>query len=416
VFAGAQESKMVRPGWARIAPGLSLPPLRPQGFEPLSLSPALENRGVKDPTGDASAADRDLCESAGEFGEGQGPRRSAEAGHFFGTATLPPDGAAALARVMAPCYMGCPRMLETLIQLEQLSKRYGSVRALDDVSFRVERGEIFGLLGPNGAGKTTLLEILLALRQPDGGHFKLFGLDGHFDMKPLRRRMGIVTQTVALPPRLTAHELLTLQSTLYESPLRPEKVLEQVGLQEKAHVQARMLSGGQMQKLAIALALIGDPELYILDEPTSALDPHARAAMWDFLLSNRSTNRTIVLSTHRMEEAEKLCTRVAVIDHGKVLAVDSPQALIDKYRAGLAVRFTTDAGVAFEGAEVTPHSSDPALVEVALRADRIETALEMLALARAARAFAIREMRIERATLEDVFMHLTGRPAQDVAW
>jgi ABC-2 type transport system ATP-binding protein len=305
------------------------------------------------------------------------------------------------------------RMLRTLIQVDALSKRYASVLALDDVSLGVERGEIFGLLGPNGAGKTTLLEILLALRQPDSGRVRLFGVDAHLDMKPLRRRMGVVTQTVALPPRLTAYELLTLQAALYQSPFQPMKVLEQVGLQEKAHVETRLFSGGQMQKLAIALALIGDPELYVLDEPTSALDPHARAAMWDFLCApNQGAGRTVVLSTHRMEEAERLCTRVAIIHRGKVLAVDSPQALIDKYRPGHVIRFTTDAGVSITGAEIGPHASDPALVEVRLRGDRIETALEVLALARAARPFAIRDMRIERGTLEDVFMHLTGHAVQ----
>ncbi|MCI0383217.1 ABC transporter ATP-binding protein [Streptomyces sp. CNQ085] len=220
-------------------------------------------------------------------------------------------------------------MTDAAITVEGLRKRYGDVQAVDGVSLTVERGEFYGILGPNGAGKTTTLEITEGLRRPDEGTVRLLG-ESPFPRNPaLLRRMGVQLQASAFFEKLTAREQIRTFASLYGvSAERADAMLETVGLTEKAGTRENKLSGGQAQRLSIACALVHDPELVFLDEPTTGLDPQARRNLWDLLRAINEEGRTVVLTTHYMDEAETLCDRVAVMDHGRVLRVGAPSELI----------------------------------------------------------------------------------------
>ncbi|WP_419994995.1 ABC transporter ATP-binding protein [Streptomyces boninensis] len=215
------------------------------------------------------------------------------------------------------------------IQAKGLRKRYGDVRAVDGVGLTVERGEFFGILGPNGAGKTTTLEILEGLRRPDEGSAELLGLSSWPRNPELLKRIGVQLQASAFFEKLTAREQIHTFASLYGiGPERADAMLETVGLTEKAGTREDKLSGGQAQRLSIACALVHDPELVFLDEPTTGLDPQARRNLWDLLRGINSEGRTVVLTTHYMDEAEELCDRVAVMDAGKVLRTGPPSELV----------------------------------------------------------------------------------------
>ena len=221
------------------------------------------------------------------------------------------------------------------VLVRDLVKSYADVVAVDGVSFEVPRGEIFGILGPNGAGKTTTLEIVEGLRRPDSGEAHLLGEPSWPRNTTLLRRIGVQLQASAFFERLTAREQLRTFASLYDVPLaHADEWLERVGLTDKASTRTENLSGGQKQRLAIACALVHDPEIVFLDEPTAALDPQARRNLWDLLSGLNESGRTVVLTTHYMDEAEHLCDRVAIMDHGKVLRLDTPEAL----RAALDAR------------------------------------------------------------------------------
>ncbi|CAL9422451.1 MULTISPECIES: ABC transporter ATP-binding protein [Streptomyces] len=225
-------------------------------------------------------------------------------------------------------------MTTAAITVEGLRKRYGDVQAVDGVSLTVERGEFYGILGPNGAGKTTTLEITEGLRRPDEGTVRLLG-ESPFPRNPeLLRRMGVQLQASAFFERLTAREQIRTFASLYGVPAeRADAMLETVGLTEKAGTRENKLSGGQAQRLSIACALVHDPELVFLDEPTTGLDPQARRNLWDLLRAINDEGRTVVLTTHYMDEAETLCDRVAVMDHGRVLRVGAPSELVGELGA-----------------------------------------------------------------------------------
>lgn len=212
----------------------------------------------------------------------------------------------------------------TAILVDNLIKSYGNVRAVDGISFSVESGEVFGMLGPNGAGKTTTTEILEGLRKADSGTAKVFGIDVINNGAEAKAKIGVALQTATLMPNQTAWELLDLFASFYPKSVSPDSLLERLGLTEKRNARVQTLSGGQQQRLAVALALINDPQLVFLDEPTTGLDPQARRQLWDVIEEMRSAGKTVFLTTHYMEEAEKLCDRIAIVDHGKVLALDSP--------------------------------------------------------------------------------------------
>ena len=217
------------------------------------------------------------------------------------------------------------------IDVVGLSKRYGAVRAVDDVSFTVEPGEIFGLIGPNGAGKTTAMECIEGIREPDAGRISVLGLDPFTDASALQDRIGVQLQEAQLQKRIKVREAIGLWSSLYQKPLDGHQLLSRLGLDDKANAWFMSLSGGQKQRLFIALALINDPEVVFLDELTTGLDPQARRAIWELVRGIRARGKTVFLTTHLMEEAERLCDRVAIIDHGRIVDVDSPEGLVRRH-------------------------------------------------------------------------------------
>ena len=229
---------------------------------------------------------------------------------------------------------------DIVIQVRDLRKSYNGLVAVDGISFEVHQGEIFGMLGPNGAGKTTTVEILEGLRDLDSGEAYINGLDVTKNSKRVKGMIGVQLQQNAFFDNLNLRETLQLFATLYDSEMLPEEALEKVDLADRAKSQYRHLSGGQKQRLSIAVALVNDPVAMFLDEPTTGLDPQARRNMWDLIDGLRSEGMAIMLTTHYMEEAEILCDRVAVIDHGNIVAIDTPQALVDQLteRGAEAVR------------------------------------------------------------------------------
>ena len=216
-----------------------------------------------------------------------------------------------------------------IISVRDLRKRYGQLTAVDGVSFDVAEGEVFGILGPNGAGKTTTLEMIEGMRPIDEGSATIDGVDVRRDSREVKRRIGIQLQSSAFFDELTLVELLDLFGQLYGRDVDPMKLLEMIELTDKAKSQVRTLSGGQKQRFSIASALVNDPRVLFLDEPTTGLDPQARRHMWGVIRRIREEGRTVVLTTHYMEEAEELCDRVAIMDGGRIIALDTPQALVD---------------------------------------------------------------------------------------
>ena len=302
------------------------------------------------------------------------------------------------------------------IRVEKLRKTYGDVEALAGVAFEARAGEIFGILGPNGAGKTTLIEILEGLRLAESGTAAVLGVEVPKHLNLIRHRLGIAMQKTALPPLLTVQETARLYAVIYPQSHRPDELIASVGLDEKRHTLIRHLSGGQLQRLTVALALVGNPEILFLDEPTSELDPQGRRALWDILLDpEKRTGRTVVLTTHQMEEAQHLCNRVAVLDHGHILAMGSPSELIDQYCPGQIIRFTTQPNADFQGcfASVERQALGPTRDTVTVRTDALEPAMEALMAARLEGRCSVEDLRVERLTLEDVFLHLTGRRIRD---
>ncbi len=285
--------------------------------------------------------------------------------------------------------------MDAAISVAGLTKRYGGRTAVDAVSFEVQRGESFGILGPNGAGKTTTLEMIEGLRKPDGGQVTLLGEPVWPDPRRIQARIGVQLQTTSLFDMLTARELLELFARFYLRPDAGERArisLELVGLEAKADDYAKRLSGGQQQRLAIALALVHDPDLVFLDEPTTGLDPQARRNLWDVIRSiNVDQGKTVVLTTHYLEEAEELCHRVAIMDESRIVALDTP--------AGLIATLDADARVSY-----TDASGDHAVYVKDVQA----TVLDILERARET-GEGITNLAVKGADLEDVFMQLTGR-------
>lgn len=216
---------------------------------------------------------------------------------------------------------------KSIITVSHLCKRYGAVAAVDDVTFSINEGEIFGIIGPNGAGKTTTVECISGLRVPDSGSISIYGLSPKEDRDKLRKFVGVQLQESSLPPRIKVLEALNLFNSFYSEPLDPRELLKSLGMTEKRNAKFKQLSGGQKQRLSIALALIGNPKIAILDELTTGLDPDARREVWGLIERIRERGVTVILVTHYMDEAERLCDRVALINHGKLVALDTPAAL-----------------------------------------------------------------------------------------
>jgi ABC-2 type transport system ATP-binding protein len=304
---------------------------------------------------------------------------------------------------------------EPVIRVEGLVKRYGDVRAVDGIDFEVRAGEVFGLLGPNGAGKTTTVEILEGLRNPDAGQAFVLGVDVAKGADSLKPRIGVSLQTAALYPKLTVVELLDLFRSFYPRSRPTEELINALELGERRNAQTRELSGGQRQRLAVALALVNDPELVFLDEPTTGLDPAARRSLWDLVRELKAAGRSILLTTHYMEEAEVLCDRLAIMDHGKILEMGTVDELVSKRFQERAVRFDRVDGLAEGDLTGLPAVSsvkgdgDEFLLYTRDVAVTIGALLELSE----SRDFEPRHLGVRRATLEDVFLDLTGRALRD---
>jgi ABC-2 type transport system ATP-binding protein len=301
-----------------------------------------------------------------------------------------------------------------VVVLDNLRKSYGDLRAVDGVSFEVRRGEIFGMVGPNGAGKTTTIECLEGLRQPSEGSARVLDLDPQRDGYELRERIGVQLQQSALPDRLKVREALDLFTAFYRHPVDWRPILDELGLSEKAGAPFAKLSGGQKQRLFIALALVNDPDIVFLDELTTGLDPQARRAMWDLVKSIRERGKTVFLTTHYMEEAEELCDRVAVMDHGRIVALDTPQNLIASLGAEHRVVFSVDGPFDLDSFRtiqgVTQIERTGTRVIIFGRDDELVVRVVM---ALAAAKIRFRDLRTEQPSLEDVFLSLTGKEMRD---
>jgi ABC-2 type transport system ATP-binding protein len=302
---------------------------------------------------------------------------------------------------------------EPVIQVAGLRKTYGETVAVDGVSLEIRCGEIFGILGPNGAGKTTTVETMIGLRTPDAGTVRVLGLDPARRGRAVRQRVGIQLQAAALPDRLRVHEALALYAAFYARSVPQGPLLARWGLAEKRDTAFANLSGGQRQRLFIALALINDPEIVVLDELTAGLDPQARRTSWDLVREIRDRGTTVVLVTHAMDEAERLCDRVAVIDRGRVVALDTPAALDRAQQRETRVRFTAPPDYDPAGLLGRPgvRAVERTGAEVVVGGDGFLMA--EVASALAAQGHAPPDLRTEQATLEDVFLALTGRQLRD---
>ena len=301
----------------------------------------------------------------------------------------------------------------SIIEVEQLRKTYGDIAAVDGVSFSVEEGEIFGFLGPNGAGKTTTVECVVGLRVADSGAIRVLGLDPRTERDRMREDVGVQLQESVLPSKIKVGEALDLYYSFYRRAADPDRLLDLLGLSAKRDAYFKNLSGGQKQRLSIALALVGDPKVAVLDELTTGLDPQARRDTWELIEGVRDRGVTIILVTHFMDEAERLCDRVALVDRGKIVALDSPDGLARRVHSGTLVRFTPSApfddrlltdlpevqGIERQGERVVVHGSGDLVNAVIL--------------ALAAAGVTAQKVELGAPSLEDAFVSLTGRGLHD---
>jgi len=301
------------------------------------------------------------------------------------------------------------------IEVKDLTKRYGELLAVDKISFSVEEGEIFGLLGPNGAGKTTTLEMIEGLRKPDGGSIRVCNIDAARRPGKIKEIIGVQLQSTSVYDRIKVAELIDLFGSYYPGSLSTSRVLQEVSLNEKKDSWVESLSGGQKQRLALALALINDPRVLFLDEPTTALDPQARRNVWEIIEALSRKGKTIILNTHYMEEAERLCERVGIMDHGQIIALDSPANLIAKQDLDSAVEFTSANGT---GKEIFEKLSQVSKVtqdgrHFILHTREASSLLTGLVKLNEQNRLHLENISIRSATLEDVFLDLTGRKLRE---
>jgi ABC-2 type transport system ATP-binding protein len=304
--------------------------------------------------------------------------------------------------------------MQPIVHVASLRKTYGRTAAVDDVSFDVQAGEIFGLIGPNGAGKTTTMECVEGLRTADAGDILVLGLDPRQHAKALQERIGVQLQEAQLQKRIKVREAVAFWASLYRKPVDGERLVAQLGLSDKREAWFMTLSGGQKQRLFIALALINDPELVFLDELTTGLDPQARRIIWELVRGIRERGKTVFLTTHLMEEAERLCDRVAIIDHGRVVDVGAPAGLVRRHCPERTVILTTDDATAVERFRMIPQveSLNVDGAQLTIRGcgdDLITQVIECIAQYR----IHVTEFRTVLPTLEDVFIKLTGRAIRD---
>ena len=306
--------------------------------------------------------------------------------------------------------------MDPVVKVEGLRKTYKSTIAVDEVSFEVQESEIFGMVGPNGAGKTTTIECLEGLRKPDHGQVSVLGVDPQHDGHFLHSHTGMQLQQSNLPERMKVWEALDLYSSFYPQAIDWEELLEQLGLDEKRNAPFAKLSGGQKQRLFIALALLPDPQLIFLDELTTGLDPQARHAIWDLVREVRLKGKTILLTTHYMEEAERLCDRVAILDHGRIVAMDSPVELIRKFGGEERITFSVDQTLPpeFENAVNQIGHIEVQGESVTVKGETgLSSFVYDVVTLLAKDGIRFRNLRTVQPTLEDVFLKLTGREMKD---
>ena len=305
--------------------------------------------------------------------------------------------------------------MDTVIKVDNLRKAYGTVRAVDDISFSVAQGEVFGMLGPNGAGKTTTMEIVEGIRPYDSGSVSVLGMNIKRNQRKIKSQIGVQLQTTSMYPKLTVQEMLQLFGSFFPRHLSIDNLIKVTGLEESRKKRFENLSGGQKQRLSIALALVNNPKILFLYEPTSGLDPQSRHNIWSLVERVRAKGKTVFITTHYMDEAEHLCDRVAVIDHGKIIAVDKPDELISQHFQEQAIEFDIgqriDEGefrrlaavtnVLLEERKVTVYSSSIPATVSALMERAKQKGVELT------------NLYVRRATLEDVFLKLTGRRIRD---
>ncbi len=302
---------------------------------------------------------------------------------------------------------------KTVIEVEGLRKTYGSTTAVDGISFTVGQGEIFGMLGPNGAGKSTTVEMVEGLRKADGGRISVLGADVNKDGFGIREKIGVQLQIPSLLPLLNVAEILEVFGKAYRHAVPANRLIEQLSLQESRKVLVKHLSGGQQQRLSVALAMVNDPDVLFLDEPTTGLDPQARHNLWNVIEDMRNRGKTVFLTTHYMEEAERLCDRVAIMDHGKIIALDTPANLIGSYFKESAIQFHLEPAPpkevmqAFEGVADVTHDNGETVIYSS------DVPATMSALFEYARdnglTGKLKNVFVRQATLEDVFLKITGR-------
>jgi ABC-2 type transport system ATP-binding protein len=305
--------------------------------------------------------------------------------------------------------------MDIVVEVTNLTKRYDDLVAVNDVSFDIEKGEIFGLLGPNGAGKTTTVEMIEGLRKLDSGAIRVCGFDVSKRLDRVKEIIGVQLQSTTIYNKIRVGEAIDLFGGYYQRPIPTTEVLDKVSLADKRESFVEALSGGQRQRLAIALAMVNDPEILFLDEPTTGLDPQARRNIWDIIEGLKERGKTVVLTTHYMEEAERLCHRVGIMDMGRIIALDTPKDLIIKQNLESAVELVTQNGIArdvlqrlpqvkkitYEGNTVVAHTREASSVLIELVRTSEDNGLNL------------GNISVRKATLEDVFLELTGRKLRE---
>ncbi|MCR8645629.1 ABC transporter ATP-binding protein [Paenibacillus sp. N1-5-1-14] len=313
---------------------------------------------------------------------------------------------------------------DIVIEAKGLVKKYGSFIAVNGVSFEVSKGEVFGLLGPNGAGKTTTMEMIEGLRKPDGGHAVVGGFDTQVALKKVKEVIGVQLQSTSLFELLKVYEIIQMYASFYPNPVPTEPLLTDMILQEKRNDRVKHLSGGQKQRLAIAIALVNDPLVLFLDEPTTGLDPQARRTLWDIVLRLKEQGKTIVLSTHYMDEAHVLCDRICLMDQGKIVALDTPENLVRSLQSDNAIEFRLpDMDLKLDHVQqefYDKFQSIDGVKQIDLRKDTYvlytsdlqATLLSFIALTTEEK-LTFTDLQTRTSTLEDVFIHMTGRSLRE---
>ncbi len=295
-----------------------------------------------------------------------------------------------------------------VIEVIQIIKRFKQILAVNEVSFEVQQGEVFGLLGPNGAGKTTTLEIIEMLQKADSGEVFISGMNIKTHAKEIKQKIGVQFQSTSLYDKITVRECLQLFAHYYPNPVDVDTLLTWVNLEEKARTYTKHLSGGQKQRLVLALALVNDPEIVFLDEPTTGLDPQARRNIWDIVQKLKNQGKTVVLTTHYMDEAERLCDRLAIMDSGKIVSTGSPQYLIQQAQLPTALiieKSALDSNVLEKNFSFTQKDG-----KYMLKTHDINTTLQNLI---SETHINLNDISIQKPTLEDLFIHLTGKTLRD---